>query len=320
MVDALADLPPDLTVVLVARETGPKARAPKGLAKAVEAAGGEVLTYAAPKARDLPARLIEEAARRGFRLEAAAARLLVERMGEGTLRLMNELDRLALWAGPNGEVEAADLEAMVADTSEEAAWTLSDSIVARDPAGAVAAAERLVDQGEAITPLVYQAARRLRDANAALVALEAGVPRKKVESRRSPCTPMRRGCWSGGSGRLRLGRPRRHLRDRRSRVVDPRRLGVCGRRGFDPRRAAGGRRRRGCGLSGPSRRRREPARAAPATRRNGSEAGRRETSCGRRCWDAARPSGPPCRFARRARDARRRSSPARPSPGPARAA
>jgi DNA polymerase-3 subunit delta len=180
VIEVLADLPPDLTLVLVAREAPPKARAPNGLAKAVEAAGGEVLTYAAPKARDLPARLIEEAGRRGFRLESAAARLLVERMGEGTLRLRNELDRLALWAGPNGEVESSDLEAMVADTSEEAAWTLSDSVVARDPGGAVAAAERLVDQGEAITPLVYQVARRLRDANVALVALAAGVPRKKV--------------------------------------------------------------------------------------------------------------------------------------------
>jgi DNA polymerase-3 subunit delta len=183
VIDVLADLPPDLTVVLVARETGPKARAPKGLAKAVEATGGEVLAYAAPKARDLPARLIEEADRRGFRLDGVAARELVGRMGESTLRLMNELDRLALWAGPDGEVEASDLEAMVADTSEEAAWRLSDSIVAGDPASAIAAAERLVDQGEAVTPLVYQSARRLRDANAALVALAAGVAPKKVIER-----------------------------------------------------------------------------------------------------------------------------------------
>lgn len=180
VIDALADLPPDLTVVLVAHEGSSKARAPKGLAKAVEAAGGEVHAYAAPRARDLPARLVDEAARRGFRLELAAARLLVARMGESTLRLANELDRLALWAGPEGQVGAEDLEAMVADTSEEAAWALSDAIVARDPAGAIEAAERLTDQGEAVTPLVYQAARRLRDANTALAAIEAGTPPKKV--------------------------------------------------------------------------------------------------------------------------------------------
>jgi DNA polymerase III subunit delta len=182
VIDALADLPPDLTVVFVAREGSSRARAPKGLAKAVEGAGGEVLNYASPRARELPARLIDEAARRGFRLQADAARLLVERMGEGTLRLANELDRLALWAAPDGEVDADDLEAMIADTSEEAAWALSDSIVDRDPRGALEAAERLMDQGEAVTGLVYQAARRLRDANSALAALEAGIPRKKVEA------------------------------------------------------------------------------------------------------------------------------------------
>ncbi len=181
VIAALGALPPDLTVVLVAREASSRAKVPKGLTEAVEAAGGEVLRYPAPRARELPARLAEEARRRGLRLEPAAGRLLVERMGESTLRLANELDRLALWAGPEGEVTVADLEAMVADTSQEASWALSDAVVARDPATALAAVERLLSQGEAVTPLVYQAARRLRDANAALAALEAGTPEQQVQ-------------------------------------------------------------------------------------------------------------------------------------------
>ena len=41
--EALAALPPDVTVVLVAREQPPKLKAPKKLAEAVEAAGGKVL-------------------------------------------------------------------------------------------------------------------------------------------------------------------------------------------------------------------------------------------------------------------------------------
>jgi DNA polymerase-3 subunit delta len=182
VIAALATLPPGLTVVFVARELSPKAKAPKGLGEAVEGAGGDILRYAAPRARDLPARLSEDAGRRGFRLDSAAARLLMERMGEGTLRLANELDRLALWAGPNGEVTLDDLEDMVADTSQEAAWALSDAIVARDPSAALGAAERLLAQGEAVTPLVYQAARRLRDANAAVAQLEEGTPEKQVEA------------------------------------------------------------------------------------------------------------------------------------------
>ena len=180
---ALGALPPDLTLVLVARESPPKTKAPSGIAEAVEGAGGEVLRYRAPRTRDLPARLVAEASQRGFRLEPAAARLLVERLGESTLRLANELERLALWAGSDGEVTVADLAAMVADTSEEAVWTVSDAILARDPGAAIGATDRLATQGEAVTPLVYQVARRLREAHAALLELEAGSSQREVEGR-----------------------------------------------------------------------------------------------------------------------------------------
>lgn len=179
---ALAALPPDVTVVLVAREQPPKLRAPKRLAAAVEAAGGTVLGYDAPKARELPRWLAEEARRREFELEPEAARLLVERLGAQTARLATELDRLAVWAGPGGSVERDDLEAMVADTTEEVVWALSDAIVDRDPAAALAAAERLVAQGESTTSLIYQAAKRLREANAAVELAEAGLPAKEIEA------------------------------------------------------------------------------------------------------------------------------------------
>lgn len=180
---ALDDLPPDVTVALVAREDPPRRKAPKRLVDGVKGAGGEVLRYDAPKARDLPDRLVAEARNRGFRLEAGAARLLVDRMGEGTMRLATEIDRLSVWAGSDGEVTVEDLEAMVVDTSEEATWALSDAVVARDMAGALRAAERLSAQGEAVTPIVYQAARRLRDAHAAALELERGTPPKEVEGK-----------------------------------------------------------------------------------------------------------------------------------------
>ena len=175
--EAISQLPPDLTVVLVAR-----GKAPPKLAKAVEAAGGEVRHYEAPRARELPRRLVADANELGLRLDPAAARVLVERMGVSPLRLRNELERLALWAGPNGEVTAADLEAMVADTSEAAVWSLSDALLERDHARAVALAERLLAQGENVTGLIYSLASRLRRARVALIQLEQGVPAKQVES------------------------------------------------------------------------------------------------------------------------------------------
>ena len=180
---AIAHVPPDVTVALVARESPPRLRAPKALAQAVDDAGGEVLRYDAPRARELPGRLVAEAANRGFRLDPDAARMLVERLGESTMRLVTEVERLAVWAGPDGEVSAEDLESMVADTSEEATWAVSDAIVVKDAAAALGAAERVNALGAPISSIVYQAARRLRDAEFAATELERGTPPKEVESK-----------------------------------------------------------------------------------------------------------------------------------------
>ncbi len=175
--EALAGLPPDLTVVLIAR-----AKAPAKLARAVKAAGGEVHEFEAAKARDMPRVLLTDAKRMGFGLQLAAARALVERMGTNPIRLAHELERLALWAGPGGEVTAGDLEAMVADTSGVAVWSLSDALLERDPARALEIGERLIEQGESVTGLVYGLAARLRSAFAAATQLDEGVPAKQVES------------------------------------------------------------------------------------------------------------------------------------------
>ena len=173
---ALGELPPDLTLVLICRDK-PSAK----LAKAVKAAGGEVREFEAPKARQMPGVLVAEAQGLGFRLDQAAARMLVERMGANPLRLRNELERLALWVGPEGEVDATDLEQMVADTSEAAVWSLSDALIDGDSAAALRIGERLIGQGENVTGLIYGLASRLRSACAAAAQLQEGIPPKQVE-------------------------------------------------------------------------------------------------------------------------------------------
>lgn len=174
---ALVELPPELTVVLIAR-----AKAPPKLLKATKAAAGEVHEFEAPKARDLPRLLVGDAKQLGFSLEPAAARIMVDRMGANPVRLQHELTRLALWAGEGGQVTAADLDAMIADTSEAAVWALSDALLDRDPARAAAIGEQLICQGENVTGLIYGLASRLRKACVAVAQLEEGIPPKQVES------------------------------------------------------------------------------------------------------------------------------------------
>jgi len=173
----LAGAPAGVTVVLVARGA-----APKGLAEAVQGAGGEVIAFEAPSKRDLPSWIVSGARERGFNLNVQAARALAARVGDSTERLGGELDRLALWAGEGGTVELEDIEIMTSDTSERAGWALADAIVSRDLENAVGTADVLMDQGEAVTPLVYGMASRLRSAYQAAVAIEAGTPASQVEA------------------------------------------------------------------------------------------------------------------------------------------
>ena len=91
------------------------------------------------------------------------------------------MERLALWAGPGGEVGVSDLEEMIADTSEAAIWTLTDAVVDRDSATAIATAERLLAQGESVTGLVYALASRLRKAAEALGRIERGESPQQLE-------------------------------------------------------------------------------------------------------------------------------------------
>lgn len=177
VIAALDQLPPDLTLVLIARD-----KAPQKLLKAVEAVDGEVHQFTAPRAREMPREVVLGAQRLGFRIEPAAARMLVERMGSSPLRLRHELDRLALWAGEGGKVTAADMAAMIADGSEAAIWSLYDALLEGDPATVQRLGERLVAQGESTTNLVYGLALRLRSALAAADRLAEGVPPKQVES------------------------------------------------------------------------------------------------------------------------------------------
>jgi DNA polymerase III subunit delta len=174
-VEALGQIPPETTVALVAH-----GKTPAGIAKAVEKAGGELLTFELPRARDLPKQLVADARELGFQLEPTAARLLVERLGPRPVRLRTELERLALWAGEGGNVDAGDLDAMISDTSEEAIWSLADAVVAGDEAETMRVAERLVAQGEALPRIVYSLAPRLRQALKAASELEAGRPAGEV--------------------------------------------------------------------------------------------------------------------------------------------
>ena len=172
---ALASMPPDTVLVLVARGK-PVAR----VAKAVEAAGGEVREYTAPRQRELWKWTIERAAEQGLKIDADGARTLVAITGPRQQRLAREVERLALVAHPEGRLDAAQVAELAAGEMSPQVYELGDAVVAGDARKALAAAERLREQGEAASRLLYAVVRRLREVHRAAELLDAGLGDSEV--------------------------------------------------------------------------------------------------------------------------------------------
>jgi DNA polymerase-3 subunit delta len=128
---------------------GNEVKKDSALAKAV-AKAGEVLVFDVPtkprgRKADLPRWVEAQLAERGIRIDAEAARMMVELVGENAEELATELDKLAIWADGEhlGEREIAELVPARAETPP---FDLTDAWGARDVAGAVAASERIVER------------------------------------------------------------------------------------------------------------------------------------------------------------------------------
>jgi len=172
---ALAELPPDTVLVLVAR-----GKAVKQLGKAVEKAGGELREYAAPKPWELPKWCIGHARELGLQLDPDAAKELVGRVGSSQQRLSRELEKIALALHPSVNVTSADVELLAAGDIAPGAYDLADALVAGDLKATLALAEQLDEHGERPGKLIFPVVRRLRDVHQAASMLAAGMPDAKV--------------------------------------------------------------------------------------------------------------------------------------------
>ena len=178
---AMAAMPPETTIAFFALEDG-RAKSPASLHAAVKAAGGDISAELAVKEWELPRWVIARAAELELKLDATAAKALVGAVGPRQARLLRELEKLSIECGPGAALDADAVLERVARAAERKAWTLADTLVARDARGATHAFLELRSQGERVESLSYWMARRLREALAVAVQLEAGAPQAKVRA------------------------------------------------------------------------------------------------------------------------------------------
>jgi DNA polymerase-3 subunit delta len=131
---------PGTTLALVAAEL--KKDAP--VAKAV-GASGDVLVWDVPQ-RGLQGWVAEQFKLRGAAAEPEACRLLIELVGDDLYDLATEVDKLATWANGEQRVTESEVEQLVAPRAESPGFVLTDAWGARDVAGVLRAAERMIER------------------------------------------------------------------------------------------------------------------------------------------------------------------------------
>jgi DNA polymerase-3 subunit delta len=203
---ALKAMPGDTTLALFAREEG-RTRAPAAVAKAVKAAGGQVVEQALVKPWELGRWVREQAARLGLALDGAAAKALIAQVGERQQRLLRELEKLALAADPARDeagsrpdaggsgrfplrvVTAEEIDAAAAHSAEWRVYSLADALVGAHASEATLCYLRLREQGERLPWLTSVMAQRLREALAIARRLSSG--ESAAEVKRSLRMPAR---------------------------------------------------------------------------------------------------------------------------------
>lgn len=129
VVSYLADPNPQCVLCLVAEKLAKNTR----LYKAVAKVGPHSVIDCAPLKRwELPPYVVKLAQKRGLSMDNAAAQELVERVGESTVALDNQIATLAQLVGGAGRITLADVEANVAQIAEVSPWAFADAVCERN--------------------------------------------------------------------------------------------------------------------------------------------------------------------------------------------
>jgi DNA polymerase-3 subunit delta len=162
------------------------------LAKIIDKAG-LLVDAKSPAEKDLPAWLLELArSRHNLKLDAEAARLLVELVGPEVGLLAAELEKLAVYVGTHKGIHRDDVATMVGAGRVESLWTILDAATTGAGGEALAELDKLLGSGEppvkllagigaSLRKVCHAGQLRLRRVSDRDACREAGIPPFAVE-------------------------------------------------------------------------------------------------------------------------------------------
>lgn len=172
---------PDTVLALVAEETKKDSPLAKACAKV-----GDVLIYDVPKRR-LPDWVAKQFAERGVQVEAEAARVLVELVGEDPEALAGEIDKLTTWSGGEA-IGVREVEQLAAASAQVPGYELTDAWGRRDLAATLAACQLLLERSpdppsRSVPALVGMLVGHVGRVRSVQVHVDAGLSAREIASR-----------------------------------------------------------------------------------------------------------------------------------------
>jgi DNA polymerase III subunit delta len=121
------------------------------------------------KGRALRARVVQEFKERDLTIDDEGLDSLIERVGGNLRRLLGEVEKLMAFASPRRAITLDDVAAVMGKGLAQPIYKLSDALMARHPAVAVAFLEEILDEGEAapmVLAALFRTVRQVRGARA----------------------------------------------------------------------------------------------------------------------------------------------------------
>ena len=150
---------PPTTVLVVITEDRLEDASP--LVKAAKA-HGEVRSFVPPSGDRLVRWIQQRAGAEDLHVAPAAARLLMEEVGDNLRVLVSELEKLRTYAGPGGQVGVAEVRALTPASKQSRVFDLTDALARQDRSRAFALVHELLSAGESPLGIIALTAYQTR--------------------------------------------------------------------------------------------------------------------------------------------------------------
>lgn len=178
----LADIAPSLpeTTVLVAFV--PEVLKPDHPLMQAARHSGKSHVFTKPKGAQLNEWVTRRARAQKHQISAEAARMLVESLGDNLRMLASEVDKLGVYVGQGGEIQADDVREMTPVARQSKVFDLTDALARRDTATALALLHELLAHGESPLGIVALTAFQTRSLMQVKLLSERGLSPYQIAS------------------------------------------------------------------------------------------------------------------------------------------